>query len=57
MDSAPSLFIYLSLFNIIIDDVFFQSELGWSVLGSLGWTGIVVGPVAGPGCCAPCKNK
>ena len=24
--------------KIVIDDAFFQPELGWSVWGSLGWT-------------------
>ena len=35
----------LKKITFISDDAFFQSELGWSVWGSLGWTWIDGGPV------------
>ena len=34
---------FLSFLVIYIDDVYFQSELGWSVKGVLDWTKIVGG--------------
>ena len=38
MDSALSLFIYLSLFNIIIDDVFFNRNWAGACWGR--WAGL-----------------
>ena len=35
----------MDLWDIIPDNAFFSTGLGWSVLGSLGWIGTAVGLV------------
>ena len=45
MDIAPSLFIYLSLFNIIIDDAFFYQNWAGACWGR--WAGACWGRWAG----------